>query len=217
MSWATSAQGQYGRKETTPFGTVSRPGLYDRNMNQEIKDLEMKIYEMKQELSKLRQTSEPESVEDHEFGTTAGSVKISELFGDKDDLLLIQNMGKGCSYCTLWADGLDGFLDHINSRTSIALVSADDAATAADFAASRNWRFKTVSDESKKFTDAMGYLMEDGSVYPGVSAFHRNTDGTIVRTGTSFFGPGDDFCSVWHFFDLLKGGAEGWAPKYSYD
>ena len=50
----------------------------------EEKDLEMKIYEMKQELSKLRQASEPETVEDHEFGTTAGSVKISELFGDND-------------------------------------------------------------------------------------------------------------------------------------
>lgn len=28
--------------------------------------------------------------------------------------------------------------------------------------------------------------------------------------------PGDDFCTLWHFFDLLPGGAAGWTPKFSY-
>jgi hypothetical protein len=29
-------------------------------------------------------------------------------------------------------------------------------------------------------------------------------------------GPYDDFCNVWHLFDMIPGGAAGWGPKFSY-
>ena len=61
----------------------------------------------------------------------------------------------------------------------------------------------------------MGFEL-DGKPQPGVSAFHLEADGTVVRTGKACFGPGDEFCSAWHLFDLLPGGAESWQPKYSY-
>jgi hypothetical protein len=38
----------------------------------------------------------------------------------------------------------------------------------------------------------------------------------IVRMSDASFSPGDDFCSVWHFFDLIPEGAAGWQPKYNY-
>jgi hypothetical protein len=38
----------------------------------------------------------------------------------------------------------------------------------------------------------------------------------ILRVSDAAWKPGDDFCTVWHFFDLLPGGAAGWAPKFSY-
>ena len=28
--------------------------------------------------------------------------------------------------------------------------------------------------------------------------------------------PHDDFCALWHLFDLLADGSAGWKPKYSY-
>jgi hypothetical protein len=28
--------------------------------------------------------------------------------------------------------------------------------------------------------------------------------------------PGDDFATIWHFFDLIPEGAGGWSPKYKY-
>ena len=28
-------------------------------------------------------------------------------------------------------------------------------------------------------------------------------DGKITRVSKTFFGPGDNFCGVWHFFDML--------------
>ena len=39
---------------------------------------------------------------------------------------------------------------------------------------------------------------------PGVSTLRKNDDGSIERIGVSMFGPGDNFCSVWHFFGLLE-------------
>jgi hypothetical protein len=50
---------------------------------------------------------------------------------------------------------------------------------------------------------------------PGISVFQRQGS-TIVRVSDAQFSPGDDFCSVWHMFDMLPGGAVGWRPKKQY-
>ncbi len=71
-----------------------------------------------------------------------------------------------------------------------------------------------VSDTEKRFAAAMGYI-EDGEPMPGVSVFKRGRDG-IVRVADTGFGPGDDFCAVYHFFDLMPEGAGGWSPKLRY-
>ena len=41
-------------------------------------------------------------------------------------------------------------------------------------------------------------------------------DGRILRIADTSFSPGDDFCVVWHFLDLIPEGADGWQPKYKY-
>ena len=35
----------------------------------------------------------------------------------------------------------------------------------------------------------------------------------IVRVADTGFEPGDDFCALWHLFDLLPEGAAGWQPE----
>jgi hypothetical protein len=40
--------------------------------------------------------------------------------------------------------------------------------------------------------------------------------GQLARIADTSFGPGDDFRSVWHFFDLIPEGAAGRQPKYKY-
>ena len=47
--------------------------------------------------------------------TLAGETTLLDLFGDRDTLLAIHNMGQGCRYCTLWADGFNGLLPHLES------------------------------------------------------------------------------------------------------
>ena len=53
-------------------------------------------------------------------------VSLDELFGDRSDLLVIHNMGRHCRWCTLWADGLNGLLDHMEARTAVVLVNGDE-------------------------------------------------------------------------------------------
>ena len=71
-----------------------------------------------------------------------------------------------------------------------------------------------VSHAGSDFAADMGYRSARGW-RPGVSVF-RKQDGKIVRVSDTELGPGDDFCAVWHFFDLLPAGANGWRMRFSY-
>ena len=148
----------------------------------------------------------------------SATVSLSELFGDKVDLIVIHNMGRSCNYCSLWADGLNGVLDHLLTRTSVVLMNADSAAAQREIAQERGWKFRMIRDTEGAFTDDMGFRTEhEGKKYlqPGYSVFHRNDDGTITRTGYDAFGPGDVYMGVFHMFDMLADGGEGWQPRKS--
>jgi len=188
-----------------------------QSIDQQIKDLETQIYETQQKISELMKQRDAEPVNDYTFRNKDGSeVKLSELFGDKDDLIVVHNMGKGCRYCTLWADGFIGFVPHLSDRASFVVSSADDHETMKTFAESRGWNFRIMSAADGPFKSDMGFADDKGNPWPGVSAFHREADGSIHRTGSAPFGPGDKFCAVWHFFDLLKDGPNKWEPQYTY-
>lgn len=185
-------------------------------MNQAVRELEQKLAEVKKELAAARAAATPEPVEDFILtDTSGGAVRLSELFGDRRELIVIHNMGKRCVYCTLWADGLISMTPHIQSRAALVLASPDPADVVGDFARGRGWPFRCVSTAGSGFTKAMGFE-HNGSPMPGVSAFVRRDDGSVSRTGRASFGPGDDFCSIWHLWELLPGDPLGWAPKYSY-
>ena len=79
------------------------------------------------------------------FDTLNGQTTLLELFADQDRLLVIHNMGQGCRYCTLWADGLNGFVPHIESGMALVLVSKDAPELQRRFANSRAWRFQLAS------------------------------------------------------------------------
>ncbi|MCB0825968.1 MAG: DUF899 family protein [Armatimonadetes bacterium] len=177
--------------------------------NSRIKELETQIYQLKEELSQLRRENEGEVVADATFMTADGEVSLSDLFGDKDRLILIHNMGHTCSYCTLWADDANNYFPRIEERAAFALCSPDDPAKQAEVAAHRGWKFRMVSDAGKEFTRAMGYLDDEGYWHPGFSAFAKREDGTIVRLNNTSFGPYDDFCPIWHYWDMI--GLEQWS------
>ena len=142
------------------------------------------------------------------------------MFGDKSDLILIHNMGSECPYCTMWADGFNGALRHLQDRAAFVAVSPNSVEVQQSVRARRGWDFEMYSAEGTTFIKDMGFE-SDGTAYnsnamPGVSTFRKNEDGTIDRIAKDFFGPGDLYCGVWHLFDLLADGAGDWEGKLEY-
>lgn len=174
-----------------------------------------KIADVRQEMRKTQADVEPEEVADYEFRTPDGSVTLSALFGNQSDLMVVHNMGKSCPACTLWADGYNGVHHHVVTRTAFAVSSPDAPDVQQQFAASRGWKFPMVSHRDTTFAADMGYRTESGKWRPGVSVF-KLSGKKILRVSDAVWSPGDDFCTVWHFFDMLADGAAGWTPKFSY-
>ena len=55
------------------------------------------------------------------------------------------------------------------------------------------------------------WAAEDAVLLQAVDDLFENS---VVSDAT--WSPGDDFCTVWHFFDLLPEGPAGWWPKINY-
>jgi predicted dithiol-disulfide oxidoreductase (DUF899 family) len=173
------------------------------------------IADIRKEMRTTLASIEPQEVSDYEFQTPTGTVRLSELFGDHEDLMVVHNMGSSCPGCTLWADGYNGVHHHVITRTAFAVSSPDTPAVQEKLAEARGWKFRMVSHQGTTFAADMGYRSDQGRWRPGVSVFKR-AGSQILRVSDAAWSPGDDFCTVWHFFDLLPEGAAGWSPKLSY-
>ena len=173
------------------------------------------IADLRQKIRTVQADTEPQVVQDYAFATPVGPRKLSDLFGEKDDLILIHNMGKACPNCTLWADGFNGIFHHLADRAAFVVSSPDAPAVQKEFAMSRGWRFPMVSHEGTSFAADMGYRNEKGGWRPGISVFRRD-GGRILRVTNTGFQPLDDFCPLWHMFDLLAQGRAEWSPKFTY-
>jgi predicted dithiol-disulfide oxidoreductase (DUF899 family) len=186
-----------------------------RDRAEKLQAYRAEIAALREKMRALHEAVEPEAVADYAFATRAGAVRLSQLFGGKSDLFVIHNMGKGCPSCTMWADGFNGLYDHLASRAAFVVSSPDPPDIQAEFAAGRGWRFPMVSHQGTRFAADMGYVSERGGFLPGISVFRR-ADGRLLRVADTGFDHGDDFCPVWHLFDLLPEGAAGWRPRFSY-
>jgi predicted dithiol-disulfide oxidoreductase (DUF899 family) len=174
------------------------------------------IAELRKKMREAQASVEPEQVTDYEFTTLEGSVALSQLFGNKKYLFLIHNMGTSCPSCTLWADGFNGIYDHLANRGAFVVSSPDSPEVQRSFAKDRGWRFRMVSHQGTTFASDMGFRSESGGWLPGISVFRRE-DSRILRVADTRFDVGDDFCALWHIFDLLPEGAGTWRPRYRYE
>jgi len=180
-----------------------------------IATLRKEIAKLRSEMNAARAKAEPVEFPDYALERAGGGkVKLSDLFGDKNNLIVIHSMGAGCSYCTMWADGFNGVYDHLANKAAFVVASPDPPQAQKKFADGRGWRFPIVSTKGTSFAKDLGYE-EGGGPTPGLSIFTRQ-NGKIMRVADEPFSPGDDFCIVWQVFDLLPGGAGGWGPKYKY-
>ena len=183
---------------------------------QELYALSEELMNLRQKAAELRRKIPAVEVKDYTFtGMSGEKVNLSDLFGSHSELILIHNMGRSCRYCTLWADGFNGFTKHFESSAAFVVTSPDNYEIARKFSIERGWTFRLFSTEGTTFKLDMGFAKPNGDVEPGFSVFKKEPDGRIVHVTKDFFGPGDDYCSIWHFFDLLPS-ASGWEPQYHY-
>lgn len=182
--------------------------------NARISAMEAKLYEMTLELNELRKVAVSTEVPNYSFATLAGPSSLLELFADKQKLLVIHNMGQSCRYCTLWGDGFNGLVDHLESVMSVVLVSKDAPQLQREFANSRGWRFRLASHAGGKYIEEQT-VMDGSTNMPGAVVYERDGE-KIMRRSSSVFGPGDLYSPMWNLLGLAGMTEADWTPQFRY-
>ncbi len=180
----------------------------------ELQKAEKELFELTQKVNQLRRDSKLIKVKNYTFQNTEGEVTLLELFRNKDTLFLIHNMGQGCRYCTLWADGLNGFIQHIESQFAFVLVSKDKPEAQRQFANSRGWRFKIASHLGGDYIKEQTVMTGENNM-PGIVCYVKQGN-EIYRKNAAVFGPGDEFCPQWNILSLAGISTEEWTPQFNY-
>lgn len=188
----------------------------NKSLYTEIEELQKNIREAQEKIKLLREKIKPEIVQNYFFKNKKNeAVSLLECFRENSDyLLVIHNMGKKCSYCTLWADELNGISTPLYDAVPFVLISPDTPEVQEEFATSRNWKFNMLSAHETSFIADMGFEPKPNQYYPGVSVFKKQGD-AILRTSFDYFGPGDMYCGLWHYLDLIPEKLD-WHPKIKY-
>jgi len=151
-------------------------------------------------------------VQDYHFHGPTGAVRLSELFGDSNNLV-VQHIMQGvtekdaCPMCCFWVDGLNGSLPHLSPRTAVVGVAAAPFEALTKLKQTKGWDVPLYSSHGSTFNhDFLVEFTEEEraagqKVYnyksaewgwcdqaPGISVFTKR-DGQVYHT-YSTYGPG---------------------------
>lgn len=162
-------------------------------------------------------------------------VRLSELFADGKDTLLLYNFMYGpdaeqaCPACTSFLDAFDGIVPHLADRLNVAVVAKSAPERIHEHANVRGWRnLVLLSSNENSFN--RDYLGEDekGGQNPVMHVFVRR-DGEVRHFWSSelLFRPHEEgmhprhidmIWPLWNSFDLTpEGRGTDWFPRLSYD
>jgi predicted dithiol-disulfide oxidoreductase (DUF899 family) len=124
--------------------------------------------------------------EDYVFAGDGGDVRLSELFGDHDTLVVYSFMfpralddDAPCPSCSSILDSLDGAARHLAQRISLAVVAKAPLPRVLEYAEHRGWRhLRLLSSAANDYNRHYHGEMDDGSQAPMLNAFARR-DGEI--------------------------------------
>lgn len=169
--------------------------------------------------------------EDYTFEGRNGPVRLSQLFGDKDTLVLYSMMlgpqrEQGCPMCTAMLTSWDGTARNLRERVALAVTARSPIERLLDFKTERGWKnLQVYSDTHGDYTRAY-VSAEDGDV-PGLTIFTRR-DGVVRHFWSGEMSgemadPGQDprgapdLDPLWSILDLTPGGRGiDWYPKLAY-
>jgi len=172
--------------------------------------------------------------EDYVFEGEGGPVRLSELFEDGKDSLIVYSymfgpqMKSPCVMCTSILDALDGEAPHVVQRVNLAVVAKSPIDRILGFTQPRGWRnLRLLSSAGNTYNRDYGGETDNGAQMPMCNVFVRR-DGKVHH----FYGtellyeqpePGQDgrhvdmFWPLWNLFDLTpEGRGTEWYPKLRY-
>lgn len=169
---------------------------------EEIHELDMQALQAFIQLDEARKNLEPVVVESDVFlDHKENEVTLDELFGDKNKLVLIYNMGTRCAYCTIWADGFSDSYHRIKEKLAFVVASKENTDNQIKIHTNRNWQFPMVSAHENKFFENLGFISETHQM-PGLIYLKKDENGKIFEISRRTFGPSDNFVMLWHMYDM---------------
>ena len=169
--------------------------------------------------------------EDYAFESSTGVVSLSQLFGDKDTLVIYSMMfgtqrERACPMCTAMLTSWDGTARNLSERVALAVTARSPVERLLAFKKERGWtNLQLYSDTTGDYTRS--YVTADDGDVPGLSIFTRG-DGTIRHFWSGEMSgemadPGQDprgapdLDPLWTIFDLTPAGrGSTWYPKLEY-
>jgi len=165
---------------------------------------------------------------------TVRHVKLSELFQDKLDTLLLYSymfgpkMQQPCPMCTSFLDSLDGAARHLSQRANLAVVAKSPIGRIRQFTQTRGWRHvRLLSSAGNSYNrDYHGENAEGGQL-PMMNVFVRRKDKIyhFYATELQFMPPDkgqnqrhiDMMWPLWNVLDLTpEGRGADWFPSLAY-
>ncbi|MCI0446565.1 thioredoxin family protein [bacterium] len=183
-------------------------------------------------LSEERRNLPWEKVEkNYTFDTPNGKVTLSELFEDKNQLVVYHFMfapgwEQGCPSCSMIADTFDGMRVHLAARdVSFVVVSRATPSEIETFKKRMGWSFKWLSSFGTDFNydyrvSFTKEEMETGKVQynytlqefteegPGLSVFYKDANGNIFHTYSTYGRGLDTLLHPYNFLDLVPKGRD---------
>jgi predicted dithiol-disulfide oxidoreductase (DUF899 family) len=166
------------------------------------------------------------------FEGLAGQVTLSDLFAGKSQLIVYHFMfdlddEEGCEHCSFWADNFNGIDVHLRHRdVSFVAVSRAPLSKLEAFRLRMGWTFTWVSSlpsdfnfeyqasftpESRARGDAIyNYTLGDPGMpnREGISVFHKDEQGDIFHTYSTYARGIDVVNGAYQFLDLVPKGRD---------
>jgi predicted dithiol-disulfide oxidoreductase (DUF899 family) len=207
-----------------------------RSARDQLLEAEVALRRNLEDVAAKRRTLPPggEVPEDYTFDSEKGPVRMSQLFADGKDTLVIYSfmfgpkMAAACPLCTSILDGMDGEAPHIRQRVNFAVVAKSPIERLLQFARSRGWRnLPLLSSANNMYNRDYHAEAANGGQMPALNVFVRrdgrirhfyNTELLYVPHEKDQDGRHVDLIwPLWNLFDYTPDGrGTDWNPRLAY-
>ena len=152
---------------------------------------------------------------DYRFEGPAGAVPLRELFDGRGQLITYHFMfgpswEEGCPSCSFWADGYNGYFEHLRQRdVAFAVISRAPTAKLEAFRTRMGWRFPWVSSLNSDFNYDFQVSFTPEAIASGEITYNyaRSKPGSTERPGLSVFCK-DDNEVIFHTYSCYARGLD---------